>query len=131
MTEVLIDSYFWLGAINSRDPYHTQILQTPKPTPGVTTHAVVLEVMDALCSPRLRETAAQFWKHIHADPDLLVVRLDEDLLNRAVAIYEQHRDKAWSFTDCISFVVMKDRAISEALTADHHFEQAGFNIRFK
>jgi predicted nucleic acid-binding protein len=131
MTEVLVDSYFWLGAINCRDPYHAQILQTPKPPRGVTTDAVLLEVMDALSSPRVRETAAQFWKHIHADSDLVIVRLDEKLLNRAVAIYEQHRDKAWSLTDCTSFVVMKDRGIAEALTADHHFEQAGFTIRFK
>jgi predicted nucleic acid-binding protein len=131
MTEVLVDSYFWLGAINSRNPYHAQILQTPKPPRGVTTDAVLLEVMDALSSPRVRETAAQFWKHIHADSDLVIVRLDEKLLNRAVAIYEQHRDKAWSLTDCTSFVVMKDRGIAEALTADHHFEQAGFTIRFK
>ena len=131
MTEVFVDSYFWLGAINSRDPYHTQILQTPKPAQGVTTLAVVMEVMDALCGPKIRETAAQFWKHIHADPDLVIVRLEEDLLARAIAVYELHRDKAWSFTDCISFVVMKDRRISEALAADHHFEQAGFSIRYK
>jgi uncharacterized protein len=36
------------------------------------------------------------------------------------------RDKEWSLTDCISFVVMKERGLTEALTADHHFEQAGF-----
>jgi len=131
MTEVFVDSYFWLGAINSRDPYHTRILQTPKPARGVTTLAVILEIMDALCSPRAREIAVQFWKHIHTDSDLVILRLDEELLNRALGIYEQHRDKAWSFTDCISFAVMKERGISDALTADHHFEQAGFNITFK
>ena len=35
-------------------------------------------------------------------------------------------DKDWSLTDCISFVVMQERNIQDALTADHHFEQAGF-----
>jgi len=33
--------------------------------------------------------------------------------------------------DCISFTVMRDSGIAEALTADHHFEQAGFGISFK
>ena len=43
-------------------------------------------------------------------------------------LYAQRLDKDWSLTDCISFVVMRERGIAEALTADHHFEQAGFTI---
>src|SRR6266851_6563909 len=105
MIEVLVDSYFWLGAINSRDPYHNQILQTAKPPRGVTTDAILLEAMDALSSPRVREAAVQFWKQVHTDPDLLIIPLDEQLLNDALMIYEQHKDKSWSLTDCISFVV--------------------------
>jgi uncharacterized protein len=41
-------------------------------------------------------------------------------------LYRDRPDKAWSLTDCISFVVMADKGIRDALTADHHFEQAGF-----
>jgi predicted nucleic acid-binding protein len=40
--------------------------------------------------------------------------------------YESRPDKAWSLTDCISFVVMNQHGLTEALTGDHHFEQAGF-----
>lgn len=43
-----------------------------------------------------------------------------------IRLYEQRRDKQWSLTDCISFVVMKREGLTEALTGDHHFEQAGF-----
>jgi predicted nucleic acid-binding protein len=40
--------------------------------------------------------------------------------------YRARADKAWSLTDCISFVVMSEHGLSEALTADVHFEQASF-----
>jgi predicted nucleic acid-binding protein len=39
-------------------------------------------------------------------------------------------DKNWSFTDCISFIVMEQEGLIDALTGDHHFEQAGFNALF-
>jgi predicted nucleic acid-binding protein len=40
-------------------------------------------------------------------------------------------DKEWGLTDCISFVVMQEQGLTDALTADHHFEQAGFTILLK
>jgi predicted nucleic acid-binding protein len=131
MTETFVDSFFWIGALNPRDPYHRQIAQTPMPARAVTTRAVQIEVMDALSSPKLRAAAVRLWHQTNGDPALLVIPVAEDLLQRAVLLFEQHGDKAWSITDCISFVVMRDRGITEALTGDRHFEQAGFKILFK
>jgi len=51
-----------------------------------------------------------------------------DLLDGGLAIYGRRADKAWSLTDCISFVVMEQMGLSEALTADRHFGQAGFTV---
>ena len=102
----------------------------PRPPRMVTTCAVLLEVMDALSSPPGRTQAVQFWRQAEADPALVILPLDDDLLARSLGFFEQHRDKAWSLTDCISFVVMRDRGIVEALTGDRHFEQAGFRIAF-
>jgi hypothetical protein len=48
------------------------------------------------------------------------------LFDRGIARFSQRPDKSWSLTDCISFVVMEERGIREALTADHHFGQAGY-----
>ena len=45
-----------------------------------------------------------------------------------IALYAERPDKDWSLTDCISFVVMREMDISEALTGDRHFEQAGFTV---
>lgn len=48
------------------------------------------------------------------------------LFRRGLQLSNNRPEKEWSLTDCISFVVMKERRIKEALTGDHHFEQAGF-----
>ena len=52
-------------------------------------------------------------------------------MERGLALYDARPDKQWSLTDCISFLVMQDRRITEALTGDHHFEQAGFTALLK
>ena len=60
------------------------------------------------------------------DPDCALIPAAESLWNAGLALYSERPDKQWSLTDCISFVVMKEQGLTEALTADHHFEQAGF-----
>ena len=54
-----------------------------------------------------------------------------DLFEQGVELFAHRPDKQWSLTDCISFVVMQDRGLTEALTANHHFEQAGFVAMLK
>ena len=51
---------------------------------------------------------------------------DSFYFDEGVRLYVARPDKDWSLTDCISFVVMRERGITEALTGDRHFEQAGF-----
>jgi len=51
-----------------------------------------------------------------------------ELFDRGCELYTSRSDKEWSLTDCISFVVMKERGLTDALTPDRHFEQAGFKI---
>jgi len=52
----------------------------------------------------------------------------QELFERGLNLYRQRPDKDWSLTDCISFVVMREHGVTKALTADRHFEQAGFAI---
>jgi len=63
---------------------------------------------------------------IETDAAFQLVRATSDLIQCCKKLYRDRADKEWPLTDCISFVVMHDRGLSEALTADHHFEQAGF-----
>jgi len=52
---------------------------------------------------------------------------DEELFDKSFALFSNRDDKQWSLTDCMSFVVMENRGIRDALTPDDHFNQAGFN----
>jgi predicted nucleic acid-binding protein len=54
-----------------------------------------------------------------------------ELFQRGVELFRARPDKEWSLTDCISFVVMTEKGLSEALTGDRHFEQAGFHALLK
>lgn len=56
-----------------------------------------------------------------------VVNLNSTLFQSAFELYRTHKDKSWGMTDCISFIVMHERAIVDALTNDQDFRQAGFN----
>jgi predicted nucleic acid-binding protein len=61
-------------------------------------------------------------------PDVEIIAATSGLFRQGCELHVKRRDKEWSLTDCTSFVVMEQRDIREALTSDHHFEQAGFHL---
>jgi hypothetical protein len=92
----------------------------------VTTTWILTEVADALCDPPNRTLAGQLRRLVAASPFIRVVPADEELFQAGFDYFEARPDKEWSLTDCISFVVMERERMTEALTGDRHFEQAGF-----
>jgi predicted nucleic acid-binding protein len=92
----------------------------------ITTKWVLAELANALAAPVSRTKCAQYIRFLQADSDVEIVGDEEALFERGLRLYEQRRDKEWSLTDCISFVVMQRKRLKQALTGDHHFEQAGF-----
>lgn len=91
-----------------------------------TTEPVLWEVLNGLSRPSGRSHAAQLYRAIHGDPDVTVVRPDDEIIEAAATLYTDRPDKEWGMTDCLSFVVMDRGGLRDALTYDHHFEQAGF-----
>jgi predicted nucleic acid-binding protein len=84
-------------------------------------------VANHLCGTTVRrEKFRQFLAGIKADPSTRIIESTHDIWDRGITLYSQRSDKQWSLTDCISFVVMEERGVTDALTADHHFEQCGF-----
>lgn len=59
-------------------------------------------------------------------PNSRLVRIDSEVFQRALSLYETSSDKTWGLVDCASFIVMHEAGLADALTADRHFEQAGF-----
>ena len=122
------DTHFYLAVLNTRDAVHERALQMSRTFRGVvvTTEFVLLELADGLVRPPARQAFTRLFNSLRGDSLVDIVPASAELWERGRALYADRPDKLWSLTDCISFVVMKERGISEALTADHHFEQAGF-----
>lgn len=87
-----------------------------------------MEIGNALAKQRYRHAAIVLLASLENDPNVEIVPLSETLYTQAFEMYRQRRDKEWGLTDCLSFVVMQEQGITDALTADIHFQQAGFRI---
>jgi uncharacterized protein len=130
MTPVFADTFFFLAVLNPRDTlYHAKALELNRVNrPILTTEWVLLELADHLCDAKNRQLFGQVRQALADDPRFEILPADQRFLDRAIALYQQRTDKDWSLTDCTSFLVMQDRGLTDALTGDHHFQQAGFNI---
>lgn len=128
MNEIFADSFSFIALLNPSDQHHRAAVAASSglAAPLVSTEPVLIELADALSAPANRLRVAAFCAGLADDPGIRVVPLDELLFARGLELYSARPDKEWSLTDCLSFVVMRDREITEALTGDRHFEQAGF-----
>ena len=128
MTPRFADAFYYLAMINPRDQAHGRVKDQAGLLlgPVVTTAWVITEVGDALASPPLRPVFRDLMDDLWADEETEIIPASDDLFRRGIALFVRRPDKGWSLTDCISFVVMAERGLTEALTGDHHFEQAGF-----
>jgi predicted nucleic acid-binding protein len=130
---VFADAFALIAWLNPRDTDHALVTAYLDSFTGrlVTTEWVLMEVADALSAPDARSTAVAFLNAVRADPLFDVVGYVPAVYQAGFNLFASRPDKAWSLTDCISFSVMTELGLSEALTADHHFEQAGFRAIFK
>lgn len=131
MTKVFVDTAAWLALLNKDDRFHKQAKAirdqlVASQASFITTDWILLEVANSLSKRRFRKAAVRLIEAILRSPNIHVVRADPYLWNRAWDLYKKSRDKDWSLTDCMSFVVMRDEGIRQAFTMDRHFEQAGF-----
>ena len=130
MNEVFADAFYYIALLNPADQFHSAAVQATRSLTQrvVTTAWVLLEVADALSAPAVRQRTHQFLQQVVSDANTVVISEFAPWFTRGVSLYGNRADKSWSLTDCISFEVMTDRGITDALTGDHHFVQAGFRV---
>jgi predicted nucleic acid-binding protein len=131
MSEVFLDTAYAIALSVESDEHHARAvelaeqLETEK-TRLITTRAVLLEIGNALSKKRYRQAAVELLDALEQDLQVEIVVLSEELYERAFELFRNRPDKDWGLIDCVSFVVMKEYGLTEALTTDEHFEQAGF-----
>jgi predicted nucleic acid-binding protein len=133
MKPVFADTFFFFAILNRADPLHQRAVTFSRNTRllRITTDWVITELADGLSKVHDRERFMDLYRHIQLSPAIRVVPASRPLLEEAIALYASRPDKDWPLTDCVSFVVMRDEGITQALTGDQHFEQAGFTAMLK
>jgi predicted nucleic acid-binding protein len=119
-----------VALVNKNDQNHRLALDLSRQFTGqglVTTDAILLEIGNALSRNFKQESVEIIEDFLNSD-DVRVIHLHPPLFRKAFDLYKSYSDKTWGLIDCVSFVVMKEIGITDALSADKHFEQAGFNI---
>lgn len=128
MNKTFLDTSFIIALINDKDQFHA-LAQKLSPVYIrdflVTTDAVLLELGNALARD-FRTEAVETIEILRNSNKTEVVKIDSNLFEKGLRLYEKYIDKNWGLVDCISFIVMKERGIIDALTGDKHFVQAGF-----
>ena len=132
MNEVFADTSGWANFFLEDDLHHAKafslMTQWKQQNRRVVTTNYVLSELIVLLGSRAQHRSAILnnIKTIRSTDWIEIVHVDEKLDKKAWELLENRLDKGWSLVDAASFVVMQEREVTEALTADHHFEQAGF-----
>lgn len=126
---LFLDTSFVLGVLNDDDQHHAEAMTLiPRVRAAAevwTTDAVLAEIANRERKSD-RERVAAWIGRCYVTPNFRIVNVGEGLFQSALAYYRQCADKEYSLTDCISFVVMTEKGLTDAVTSDKHFRQAGF-----
>jgi hypothetical protein len=128
MRAVFADTSYYLALLVDDDDLNGKAAEVTRGLKAkvVTTEWILAEVVDALSYPPYRERSVEFAMYLEMDADVTVLQADHASFVSGLRLFSQRPDKTWSLTDCISFVVMQEHGLADALTADRHFQQAGF-----
>ena len=128
MKRYFADAFFFFAWWNRRNRAHARVQKFLSEFDGrlVTSRWVLMEVADGLATTPARREVKRLFTDLESDPLIVIFEPNDSLNRRGLALYDARPDKDWSLTDCISFIVMKEEGLTEALTGDRHFEQAGF-----
>jgi uncharacterized protein len=125
------DTGYFITLLNPGDQLHAQAIrlaQTLTRQTILTSELVLIELLNDFSDRGdfFRQAAGQFVNQLQTSRSTQVIHLDPNLFEKALMLYNQRSDKAWSLTDCSSFLIMSHYGITDAIAYDKHFIQAGF-----
>ena len=134
--EVFVDTSGFFALLCTRDPAHPEAKRRMQAFAKarrrlVTTDAVLDETFSLLKARGLRHLCAVFWQMVEGSRSLRVEWTQPARFAQAAEFFLKQIDQDYSLTDCVSFLVMGEFALAEALTTDHHFQIAGFHALLK
>ena len=136
MKRIFADANGWIALNSKRDQLHNTAVKINKDLLQsrhryVTTNYVLDETYTGLLSKVGHFAAVDFGERIRSARTVEIIHISEDIEAEAWTLFKQYSDKHFSFTDCTSFVLMRQLNLTESFTNDHHFEQMGFTILLK
>lgn len=125
---MLIDTSGWFCLFDDNDWRHEDTLALYSKNQRRVTHSFVLSELVGLATSKWRSLSKilSYVDDILVDKDVTMIWVDEAITRQAIELLRVRKDKSWSLCDAVSFVLMEELSLTEALTTDHHFEQAGF-----
>lgn len=127
--KIFIDTCYWISLIDPSDSLHDRAEKIEAKLQGnelYTTELVLVELLNALSDPKFRKIAAGYVEMLRRK--IKIRKLDNSTFETGLDLYKKRPDKSWGHVDCFSFQVMTSSSISEAVSFDSHFRQAGFTI---
>mgnify|MGYP000870362579 FL=1 len=123
-----LDTSYLIALARQEDALHDRAVAWSRCLPGpfVTTEHVLCEFMNAMSGIADRPAAHLLLDSLRSHSHIETVWAAPGIWQAGLELHRNREDKTWSLTDCISFHIMNQRDILQALTHDHHFEQAGF-----
>lgn len=131
MKRVFIDTSAWYAYFLREDPAHDAVRDAFFEWEGrLVTSNFIFDELVTLCQMRLGHAAAmKVGEALRDEASVELVRLSSDDEDEAWSWFGRHRDNKFYYTDCSSFVLMRRLRIPIAVATDHHFQQAGFQVR--
>ncbi len=128
---VLLDTSFVVALENKDDPHHERAKQLDgellRSQASLLLHwGILMEIGDGYARVGRRAKGLQLLAKFQGEEGYQILPISEPLFQDSMDLYRNRPDKDWGLTDCVSFVLMRKEGITEALTADIHFRQAGF-----
>jgi uncharacterized protein len=133
MKFVFVDTSYYVALLSPTDHFHREAVRLGSSLKRriIVTEFVLMEFGNLASAGRDRGVFVDLLRQVKQDPRAMIIPASHELFERGCDLFSRRPDKEWSLTDCTSFLVMEDRSIADVLTADHHFEQAGFNVLLK